>query len=323
MKFSITIPAYKGMFLKDAIESCLSQTYQDFELIIVNDHSPEDLASIIALFDDMRIRYYENEKNYGAINVVDNWNECLSHVHGDYVICMGDDDRLLPWCLVEYDKLIQKYPGLDVFHARTELINEEGNFVGLQESRPEWESALSVLWHQCHCKRIQYIGDYMFRVEALKKEGGFYKLPLALFSDNISTIRAAKEKGIANTQNICFQYRINKYSITNNGNPKILANSIKSAYDWFLEFLTCVPMDDTDKKFRFLLLNGILKKHFYDMLLFVIDLDLKKEGISAISYWEKQCQALNIEERLIRNKLKYYRRTRLNNRLKSILKKFF
>lgn len=62
MKFSITIPAYKTAYLKECIESILAQTYTNFELIIVNDASPEDLTSIVHSFDDSRIRYYINEK---------------------------------------------------------------------------------------------------------------------------------------------------------------------------------------------------------------------------------------------------------------------
>lgn len=94
MKFSITIPAFKRAFLHEAIESCLAQTYEDFELIIVDDASPEDLKSVVDQFDDKRIRFYRNEKNCGALNVVDNWNKCLAYAKGDYVICMGDDEQL-------------------------------------------------------------------------------------------------------------------------------------------------------------------------------------------------------------------------------------
>ena len=106
MKFSVTIPAYKAKFLKEAIESVLSQTYEKFELIIVDDNSPENLKAIVDEFSDSRIRYYRNPQNCGAVNVVDNWNICLSYCTGEYVICMGDDDRLLPNCLYEYLKLI-------------------------------------------------------------------------------------------------------------------------------------------------------------------------------------------------------------------------
>lgn len=322
MNYSITIPAYKRKFLKEAIDSCLSQTYQNFELIIVNDYSPEDLASVVSQFDDDRIRYYENEKNYGAVDVVDNWNKCLSYAKGEFVICMGDDDKLLPCCLDEYNKLIQKYPNLDVYHARTELIDEDGNVVGLQEARPEWESAYSALWHQCHCGRIQYIGDFLFRTSSLRSDGGFYKLPLAIFSDNISSIRAAKHAGIANTQEICFQYRKNRYTITNNGNPRILAYSIKAAFDWFCEFIDVSPQNETDRKYIHFLKEHDLRKHLYGMMMSVVDRDLYKEGLSAISYWEKHFRELGIDEPLMDRKLKSFRKEWYVSKFKRIRRKF-
>ena len=59
MKYSFVLPAYKAKYLKDAIDSILSQTYSQFELIIVNDASPEDLDSIIYSCQDDRIKYYK------------------------------------------------------------------------------------------------------------------------------------------------------------------------------------------------------------------------------------------------------------------------
>lgn len=319
MKYSILIPAYKKRFLSKAIESCLAQTYNDFELIIVNDHSPEDLDSVVSQYDDVRIKYYVNDTNIGAIDVVDNWNKCLSYAQGDFVICMGDDDRLMPYCLEEYEALINKYNYLDVYHARTEIIDEDGLVIGMQEARPEWESAYSALWHQCCCHRIQFIGDFLFRTISLKKEGGFYKLPLATFSDNISTIRAAKRNGIANTQKICFQYRMNRGTITNNGNPRILVNSIKDAYDWFADFLKDCPSDDVDMKYRRFLLEKGLRTHIYEIMMIVINRDLSKEGINAISYWKSQYKELGIDEEQMKLTFKLFRRYWYISKLKKIL----
>lgn len=62
MKFSILIPAFKQQYLQECIESILAQTYRDFEIVIVNDASPEDLDSIVNSFTDFRIRYYVNKK---------------------------------------------------------------------------------------------------------------------------------------------------------------------------------------------------------------------------------------------------------------------
>ena len=49
-KFSIIVPCYKEVFLKECIESILSQTYQDFELILVNDTSPYNIRQIVNQF---------------------------------------------------------------------------------------------------------------------------------------------------------------------------------------------------------------------------------------------------------------------------------
>lgn len=285
MKFTITIPAYKRTFLKQAIDSCLGQTYSDYELIVVNDHSPEDLDSIIELYNDSRLRYYVNERNCGAKDVVDNWNKCLDYAKGEYIICMGDDDMLLPNCLQEYANLIDKYPHLDVYHGRSEIVDENGNLKELQESRPEWESAYSVLYHQCHCRRRQFIGDLLFRTSTLKKNGGFFKLDYGVHSDNITGLIAAKDKGVANTQHIIFQYREFGKTLSSNPRPRSLSKSIKAAYQWYDTFLKEKPVSDDDKKFHELIKKGSLRKSIADSILYCIMIDVKKNGRESVKYW--------------------------------------
>ena len=186
MKFTVSIPAYKGAFLAEAIESVLAQSVPDWELVIVDDCSPENLHSIVLPFlSDVRVRYYRNEKNYGAIDVVDNWNRCLEYCTGDYVICMGDDDRLAPGCLELLMETVSKHPSFGVYHLRTELIDENGYVTECLESRPELESSLEMLLRRWEGRR-QYIGDFCFNRETLKAIGGFYKLPLAWGSDEIT-----------------------------------------------------------------------------------------------------------------------------------------
>lgn len=217
MKFSITIPAYKQRYLYEAIESCLAQTYKDFELIIVDDASPEDLKSVVDRFQDSRIRYYRNEKNCGALHVVDNWNICLGYTKGDYVICMGDDDRLLPNSLEEYSKLIDKYPDLDIYHGMTEIIDENGNVTNMQEARPEREGMYSMISGRLRNSRLQYIGDWLFKRSALQQINGYVKMPMAWGSDDLTAYTIAKNKGVANTQIPVFQYRISSLTISNSG----------------------------------------------------------------------------------------------------------
>ena len=286
MKFSILIPAYKAKFLEEAIESCLSQRYDDYEIVIVDDASPEHLDEIVDHFVDARIRYYRNDKNCGALNVVDNWNICLSYCTGDYVICMGDDDRLLPNCLMEYAALIEKFPDLNVYHAWTEIIDENGNFVKLLEPRPVFESCMSLIWNRWN-GRSQFIGDFCFRVSNLRKNGGFFKMPEAWGSDDISVVRAARFGGIANTQSVCFQYRSSNLTISKGMKDfsyKLRAK--KEEKDWYLNFLSLCKYEagSLEGKFWKAVVNE-LDDHFKKECKCLIKMDICNSWIRLFRYF--------------------------------------
>lgn len=236
IRFSISIPAYKATFLKECIDSVLSQTYKNFELIILNDASPQDLDSIVKQFHDHRIRYYKNEKNCGAINVVDNWNKCLNYAQGDFIICMGDDDKLMPTCLEEYAKLIDKYPQLDAFHARVIRIDDDSNIIDILEDRAEIETIYSFMRHR-FCGRLQYIGDFCYRISKLRSIGGYFKLPMAWGADDITSYLMSSPMGIANTNRATFMYRVNRQTISNTGNNKIKMNAINQEENWLSIFI--------------------------------------------------------------------------------------
>src|SRR5690606_26177114 len=93
---SFVLPAYKARFLKQAIESILNQTYSHFELIIVDDVSPEDLYAIVSCYEDSRIHYYRNKENIGGKSLVSQWNHCMQYAQGDYLVMAADDDIYHP-----------------------------------------------------------------------------------------------------------------------------------------------------------------------------------------------------------------------------------
>ena len=240
-KFSICIPAFKGKFLKECIESVISQTYKNIEIIIINDHSAEDLQCIVRSFNDPRIQYYYNDVGFGAYNVVDNWNKCLRYATGDYLICMGDDDRLLPNCLENYKRLINTYPNLFVYHTRTEIINEDSEIIDIQEPRPTQESVYSMIYNLWK-GRVQFIGDFLFYTKKLKEIGGFYFLPYAWSSDKITTFILAEQKGIANTNIPGFQYRKSSITITNNhSSQRGRMRALLKEKEWYKVFFSQAP----------------------------------------------------------------------------------
>lgn len=289
MKFSILIPAYKSKYLHECIESILTQNYPNLELIIVNDDSPENLDLIVHSFSDSRIRYYRNEKNCGAINVVDNWNICLSYATGDYVICMGDDDKLEPTALMGYVELIKKYPNIDLFHTRVKQIDEGGNFVKLTDSRPEWESVLSMIWHRM-LYRQQYIGDYLFRTSVLKSIGGFYKYPLAWASDDITTYIVAAEKGCVHTDYPHFCYRINRQTITNCGNSEIKMQALIKTNQWYRNFVEAYQPKDIVDGYLKIMIQGNLNKYSIMQKSKIVTGDMLQSLFSVLKWikWKKK-----------------------------------
>lgn len=231
-KFSILIPAYKKRYLRECIDSILSQTYSNFEIIILNDDSPDGLDEVVENYRDERINYYCNPRNVGAVDVVDNWNKCLELSSGDYIICMGDDDKLRTDCLASYAHMIEAYPDISVFHTRSLIIDEESVPYALTAARAEYETVYDYMFNCLMNPTVQFVGDFLYKADDLKKNGGYYKFPLAWGSDYVTSYIAASKGGIVHTNVPLFCYRQNRQSITSGsyGDLKFAATKAKCSF---------------------------------------------------------------------------------------------
>jgi glycosyltransferase involved in cell wall biosynthesis len=94
---TVTIPMYNNArFIGETINSVLSQTFTDFELLIYDDHSTDGSYDIAASLSDPRIKLFRNPENLGPEG---NWNRAISKVRGKYVKLVCGDDLLFPECL--------------------------------------------------------------------------------------------------------------------------------------------------------------------------------------------------------------------------------
>ena len=196
---------------------------------------------------------------------------------------MGDDDELLPNTLQEYFFLIKRYPGIGLVHGWTQIIDESSNVFDLQDMRPEHESAYSLIWHRWNYRRRQYIGDFCFRRDLLVANGGFYKLPLAWASDDISAIIAATHLGVANTQVPCFRYRVNSQTISKSSNDQIKVEAILLERKWYESFLETRPTNDLDLTFYRLLLDS-WDKHWEKKIASYVGQDMRSKPYKTL-WW--------------------------------------
>ncbi len=208
------LPAYKAKFLKAAIQSILDQSYTNFELVIVDDYSPENLENIVKQFNDPRISYFKNEKNIGGKNLVEQWNHCLQYAKGEYLILAADDDIYETNFLTDAIAVTKSFPKLDIVHSPVKIINENDEIIGLDALIPEYSSKMEFVFYWLSAAVFTCIGNYMFRTSKIK-ELKFIDFPSAFGSDTASVIQMA-DHGMGSIDSRAFNFRISSIHLSSN-----------------------------------------------------------------------------------------------------------
>jgi glycosyltransferase involved in cell wall biosynthesis len=132
------MPVFNGeKYLKEALDSILTQTYSDFELVISDNASTDHTQQICRAYvaKDSRIRYYRNEKNLG---VSKNYNRVFELSSGEYFKWANHDDVHAPEYLQKCVSVLDQDPSVVLCHSKTNRIDENGNVVGNYDHRTLW-----------------------------------------------------------------------------------------------------------------------------------------------------------------------------------------
>ncbi len=117
---TICLPVYRGAeWIARAIDSCLQQTYEQFELLIVDNASPDETASIARSFHDARVRLIVNSSNIG---MSPNHNRAIHLARGRFIKFLHADDVLKPNCLEEMLNVIQQDDRIGLVFSRREVL---------------------------------------------------------------------------------------------------------------------------------------------------------------------------------------------------------
>lgn len=179
-KVSVLIPAYNyGLYLPEAIESVLNQTYTNFELIVVDNCSSDNTQEIVARYaeNDSRVTFRQNSENIGMYR---NYNQALLHANGEYIKFLNADDKFAPTLLEEFVKILDEHPSVSIVTSHRQYFQNGDNiiktdFSGLQNGKDMILLALS---------KINFIGEpttVMFRRNNLNL--GLFDTSLIFFAD--------------------------------------------------------------------------------------------------------------------------------------------
>ena len=212
-KVSVCIPNYNyGHFIRSSIQSVLDQTYQDFELIIVDDSSTDNSESVVKSFSDNRIKFYNNERNIGLVK---NLNRCLCLASGQYVSILHGDDIYLPQALEKRVSSLDSNPSVGLVYSQYKIIDENGAVIGEYRycqddyiAKGEDEFKTLILKNHIGCPTV------MVRKECYDKLGGYderYPQP----SDWEMWLRIALHYDVAFISEPLVCYRVHQTNLTN------------------------------------------------------------------------------------------------------------
>ena len=158
-QLSVIIPCYNGeLFISQAIQSVLDQTYQDFEIVITNDGSTDGSLNRIETFDDSRIRLYSFDRNRGVAAAT---NNCVRHARGKYVAILDADNVFLPSKLAAQVEFLEDHPEIGAVFSWVELIDDNAEKL---EGTPH---LYQTLFEQPNRTRQEWLNYFFYRNNCL------------------------------------------------------------------------------------------------------------------------------------------------------------
>ena len=189
--------------LRASVESVISQTYRDWELIMVDDGSEDGGATFnamqAALALDPRVFAFRYEKNHGLAYALD---YCLKRARGRYIARQDDDDLSDPSRLASEVAFRDEHPDLAIVGTTATLFDDQGVWGSLDV--PENPNARSFLWNSPFIHP-----SVVMRADALRSVGGYRVAPETLLLEDYDLFMRMYAAGIrgANIQQPLYRYR--------------------------------------------------------------------------------------------------------------------
>ncbi len=213
-RVSVLIPAYNvSKFLPKALESILSQTFLDFEIIVVDDGSVDNTKNIVERYTKRygeKIRYiYQANRGLAAAR-----NTGLRHSRGEYIALLDADDEWLPNRLAEGVRVLDENPAVGLVHSNSMRISEIGEIIRINKRNPRLLSGwifnnLFLREADVSCPTV------VFRRDCIEKVGEFDEnLSRLGCEDRELWLRIAQHFRFAYIDKVLARYRVRSSSMS-------------------------------------------------------------------------------------------------------------
>lgn len=222
---TVLMAVYNGeKYLKQAVDSILSQTFKDFEFVIVNDCSSDSTVDIIKSYNDKRILIYNNETNLGQTKSL---NIGLKHAKGRYIFRMDADDYSMPERIEKQYNYINEYPEYTVVGTDCLVVDESNIAKSISRGCSKYED---IIIRMLNGSPINHVSVVM-KKEAILAVGGYnseYKI-----SADFDLWSRLVRKGykITTLPEILSAYRFSDSSYSNRNESIKLKENVEIVYE--------------------------------------------------------------------------------------------
>ncbi len=193
---SVVIPCYnQGMFIAETLDAVISQTFQAWEAIVVDDGSTDNLKEVIQSYLDREPRLHYVYQPNGGVSKARNHGISLSK--GTYILPLDGDDTIAPTYLEKAVTYLDSHPECTLFYCHADLFSDSNEDWGI-----EYKSYESLLLFNCiFCSSVFRKADFL-------RIGGYDESFLTGFEDWEFYIRLLADEGIVYQHaDILFHYR--------------------------------------------------------------------------------------------------------------------
>ena len=224
-KFSVVIPLFnKGEYIYETINSVLSQLFENFELIVINDGSTDNGLSVVeAIFDD-RLRVYTIENS--GVSYARNYG--IKKADGEYIAFLDADDQWEDNYLLLMNALIRKYPQCDMYGAAYKRVTKS-NVLAVGDHLCEGV-VVDFFRTKLDCN-INWTSATIVKTKVILETGGF---PVGMIGgeDDYTWSKIAKNSKVAFTPKVLAKYNFRYGALTERiGRPDSCHESWFDLYD--------------------------------------------------------------------------------------------
>jgi len=206
-RVSVVMPVHNGeLYLREALESILKQTFGDFEFIIIDDGSTDATRDILRSYADPRIRLVYNEHNIGLTKSL---NKGLGLAQGEYIARQDADDISHPERLAKQVEVLDNNPGVSILGTAYQRIDSQALPLGTVEVLTDnVELQNNLLVGDCFCH-----GSVAMRKRDVETVGK-YNEAMEPAEDYDLWLRMSERSEVANLPEVLYSYRLHPQSVS-------------------------------------------------------------------------------------------------------------